>query len=225
MPGWEFWIDVGGTFTDCLARHGDSNLLTCKVLSSGATKGRVARYPTPMEVADVTRGGDPPGFWVGYTLRLLSATGEILAERRIVDSQPASPTDPHGSLLLDTPLPEALPSGLAYELDGGEPAPILAIRTILKLPLAATFLLDTFHAAGFGGSGKTGDWAKFARYRETYPQHTWILAGGLSPDNVAEAVAQSGAFFVDVNSGVETSPGVKDHAKLRALGEALAKRE
>ena len=93
------------------------------------------------------------------------------------------------------------------------------------LPLAATFLLDTFHAGGFGGSGKTGDWAKFARHKESYPQHTWILAGGLSPDNVTDAVAKSGTFFVDVNSGVETSPGVKDHAKLRALGEALAKRE
>ncbi len=138
MPGWEFWIDVGGTFTDCLARHGDSNLLTCKVLSSGVTKGRAARYPTPIEVADVTRGSDPPGFWVGYTLRLLSATGETLAERRVVDSQPASATDPDGRLRLDTPLPEALPPGLAYELDGSEPAPILAIRTILKQPLAAT---------------------------------------------------------------------------------------
>lgn len=93
------------------------------------------------------------------------------------------------------------------------------------LPLAATFLLDTFHAEGFGGSGKTGDWKKFARHRETYPQHTWILAGGLSPDNAADAVARSGAHFIDVNSGVESSPGVKDHAKLRALGEALAKQE
>ena len=90
------------------------------------------------------------------------------------------------------------------------------------LPLAGTFLLDTFHAEGFGGSGKTGDWAKFERHQKANPQHTWILAGGLSPDNVADAVARSGTFFVDVNSGVESSPGVKDHAKLRALATALA---
>lgn len=93
------------------------------------------------------------------------------------------------------------------------------------LPLAGTFLLDTFHAGGFGGSGKTGDWAKFARHREAYPQHTWILAGGLSPDNVADAVAQSGTFFVDVNSGVETSPGVKDPRKLKCLRESLERSE
>jgi phosphoribosylanthranilate isomerase len=89
------------------------------------------------------------------------------------------------------------------------------------LPLAATFLMDTFHAEGFGGSGKTGDWAKFARHRQANPQHTWILAGGLNPENIAEAVARSGAHFVDVNSGVESSPGVKDHAKLRRLAETL----
>ena len=90
------------------------------------------------------------------------------------------------------------------------------------LPLAVTFLLDTFHAGGFGGSGKTGDWAKFARHQQANPQHTWILAGGLNPENVADAIAQSGAVFVDVNSGVESLPGVKDHAKLKRLGEVLA---
>ena len=83
------------------------------------------------------------------------------------------------------------------------------------LPLADTFLIDTFHAGGFGGSGKTGDWSKFARMQAAHPKKTWILAGGLNPENIAEALAQSGAKFVDVNSGVEVAPGVKDHAKLR----------
>lgn len=90
------------------------------------------------------------------------------------------------------------------------------------LPLAGTFLLDTFHAAGFGGSGKTGDWDKFARHQQASPQHAWILAGGLSPENIADAVTRSGTRFVDVNSGVESSPGVKDHEKLRRLALALA---
>jgi phosphoribosylanthranilate isomerase len=89
------------------------------------------------------------------------------------------------------------------------------------LPLAGGFLIDTFHAGGFGGSGKTGDWTKFARYQQTHSHQTWILAGGLSPDNIAEAIAQSRAQFVDVNSGVEISPGVKDHEKLARLAEAL----
>ena len=89
------------------------------------------------------------------------------------------------------------------------------------LESAETVLMDTFHRSGFGGSGLTGDWGKFARYRERYPRHTWILAGGLNPTNIAEALASSGANFVDVNSGVEVAPGIKDHAKLRAFIVAL----
>lgn len=83
------------------------------------------------------------------------------------------------------------------------------------LPLARYLLLDTFHAEGFGGSGKTGDWGKFSRHQSTHPDKTWILAGGLNPENIAEALRASGARFVDVNSGVESAPGVKDHAKLK----------
>lgn len=89
------------------------------------------------------------------------------------------------------------------------------------LPLADTFLLDTFHADKFGGTGETGDWAKFKRHREAHPAKTWILSGGLKPANLAEAVASTGAKFLDVNSGVELSPGVKDPAKLKALVLAL----
>lgn len=83
------------------------------------------------------------------------------------------------------------------------------------LPLAGYFMLDTFHPDKFGGTGETGDWAKFARHRLAHPKHRWILAGGLSPENVTEAVRASGTNFVDVNSGVESAPGVKDEAKLK----------
>lgn len=93
------------------------------------------------------------------------------------------------------------------------------------LPLADTFLLDTFHAEKFGGTGETGDWAKFQRHQAAYPGKTWILSGGLTPANIAEAIRASGAKFVDVNSGVESAPGVKDHMKLQALAAALGQGE
>jgi len=89
------------------------------------------------------------------------------------------------------------------------------------LPLARTFLLDTYESDRFGGTGKTGDWAQFGRVQSAHPDKTWILSGGLNPDNIAEAVRQSGACFVDVNSGVESSPGVKDPARLAAFVSAL----
>jgi len=83
------------------------------------------------------------------------------------------------------------------------------------LALADTFLLDTFASGVFGGTGRTSDWPKFARHREAYPNKTWILAGGLNPENIAEALQATGARWVDVNSGIEAAPGVKDHAKLK----------
>lgn len=88
------------------------------------------------------------------------------------------------------------------------------------LPLASTFLIDTFHA-GFGGSGRTGDWGKFARLQAAHPKHGWILAGGLNPENIAEALTKSGARFVDVNSGVEAAPGIKDLDRLRRFVVAI----
>ena len=98
---------------------------------------------------------------------------------------------------------------LAPKLPPGEDVPAA------WLPLAKHFLLDTFHAQTFGGTGQTGDWPKFARHRRNHPDKTWILAGGLNPANVGAALRESGATFLDVNSGVETAPGVKDHNLLK----------
>lgn len=89
------------------------------------------------------------------------------------------------------------------------------------LPLADTFLLDTFHADKFGGTGETGDWDKFKQHQAKHGPKTWILSGGLNPANVAAAVAATGARFLDVNSGVEQAPGVKSPDKLKALVLAL----
>ena len=89
------------------------------------------------------------------------------------------------------------------------------------LPLADTFLLDTFRADKFGGTGETGDWAKFKRHRDAHASKNWVLSGGLNAENIAAAVTATGAKFIDVNSGVEQSPGIKSPAKLQALVLAL----
>ena len=70
-----------------------------------------------------------------------------------------------------------------------------------------------------GGNGLTFDWRLIAGRRWPVP---WMLAGGLTPENVAEAVALTGAQQVDVSSGVERGPGVKDPALIRAFTAALA---
>jgi phosphoribosylanthranilate isomerase len=86
---------------------------------------------------------------------------------------------------------------------------------------AVTVLIDTYSEEKAGGTGATGDWGGFAQLQNAYPETTFILAGGLTPHNVAAALKESEARFVDVNSGVESAPGVKDLAKLAAFFKAL----
>lgn len=89
------------------------------------------------------------------------------------------------------------------------------------LKLAQCILLDTFDETLFGGTGRTGDWPKFRLHRQEHPDKTWILSGGLTPENVGAAIAGTGARFVDVSSGVESSPGVKDHGRLAEFFSAV----
>lgn len=70
------------------------------------------------------------------------------------------------------------------------------------------------HAELPGGNGLAFDWRLIAGRRWPVP---WMLAGGLTPDNVAEALAMTGARQVDVSTGVESEPGVKDAALIRAF--------
>ncbi len=65
-----------------------------------------------------------------------------------------------------------------------------------------------------GGNGRPFDWSLTRGFRAPIP---WLLSGGLDPDNVATAIALSGARGVDVSSGVENAPGVKDPARIRAF--------
>ncbi|MEN8663009.1 MAG: phosphoribosylanthranilate isomerase [Lentimonas sp.] len=89
------------------------------------------------------------------------------------------------------------------------------------LPYADTYLVDTYSSGQVGGTGQTGDWGSFAKWKTSYTSKQWILAGGLNPGNICEAISHTGADHVDVNSGVETEPGKKDPEKLRALFREL----
>jgi phosphoribosylanthranilate isomerase len=82
-------------------------------------------------------------------------------------------------------------------------------------------LLDTYHPQAHGGTGQTGDWTSFKALRIRFPHVNFILAGGLNPENIGAALATTGARWVDVNSGIESAPGVKDHSKLQAFVSAL----
>jgi phosphoribosylanthranilate isomerase len=79
-------------------------------------------------------------------------------------------------------------------------------------------LLDTAKRGAFGGTGETWDWALAARRKRKAPV---ILSGGLTPENVAAGIAAVDPFAVDVASGVEASPGIKDPDKLAAFMAAV----
>jgi len=86
----------------------------------------------------------------------------------------------------------------------------------------AAVLLDAYVEGRSGGTGATFDWAlaveaQAALAVEATPYRPMILAGGLTPDNVGDAIRLVQPYGVDVSSGVESSPGVKDHAKVRAF--------
>ena len=85
-------------------------------------------------------------------------------------------------------------------------------------PAGVTILLDAHDPVRRGGTGRAVDWeaaAVIAAERRT------ILAGGLTPDNIGEAIERVRPFGIDVSSGVEQSPGVKDRGRIRALFRAL----
>jgi phosphoribosylanthranilate isomerase len=79
-------------------------------------------------------------------------------------------------------------------------------------------LLDVHDPQRRGGTGRTVDWAAAAAIAG---RRRVILAGGLGPGNVADAIARVRPFGVDVSSGVESAPGRKDHGRIRALFEAM----
>ena len=84
-------------------------------------------------------------------------------------------------------------------------------------PVADQLLVDAKPPKGAdrpGGNAVTFDWSLIAGRRWSVP---WMLAGGLTPDNVAAAIAATGARQVDVASGVESAPGIKDAALVRAF--------
>lgn len=83
---------------------------------------------------------------------------------------------------------------------------------------AAAILFDTFVAGKAGGTSQTFDWQAVSEVSGRVPS---FVAGGLNPDNVRECILATTPFAVDVASGVETSPGKKDHQKLFAFCAAV----
>lgn len=130
MRKWQFAIDVGGTFTDCVARDPNGGIYIHKTLSSGKVKGRIDQQIDASTIIDVSRIGDPADFWVGARVRLSELDQPEQWSATIAEFESDT-----GKLIFDAPLPTTASVLQSYEIDAGEEAPVLCIRYLLELPL------------------------------------------------------------------------------------------
>jgi len=100
--------------------------------------------------------------------------------------------------------------------------PEFPLATLDEYPGAFAFLFDAAHTGQYGGTGRTTDWDVA---RRAALSHRIILAGGLKIENVAAAVRIVRPYGIDVASGVESSPGKKDHERLREFIQEVRRAE
>jgi len=184
-------------------------------------------------LAAVRLGADALGFnfWPGSRRHVSPAAARAIIARLppFVTSVGVFVNQPEGEMRAT-----AAESGIqVFQLHGDEPPelcsrlplpvvkaiPVDQVRTLSKLLSyeVSAFLLDT-PSRGYGGSGEPFDWSLAEGVSEVAPV---ILAGGLTPENVAEAVRAVRPWAVDVASGVESSPGVKDADRMSRFIEAV----
>jgi phosphoribosylanthranilate isomerase len=100
--------------------------------------------------------------------------------------------------------------------------PEFPLTTLDEYSRAFAFLFDAAHTGQYGGTGRTTDWDVA---RRAAASHRIILAGGLKVENVAAAVRIVRPYGIDVASGVESSPGKKDHGRLREFIQEVRRAE
>jgi phosphoribosylanthranilate isomerase len=99
---------------------------------------------------------------------------------------------------------------------------MLPSGTAALIETADGLLLDAYAPNALGGTGVSFDWAAIApELQMIRGERPIILAGGLRPENVGEAISALSPDVVDVSSGVERAPGIKDHEKMRAFRDAV----
>lgn len=108
-----------------------------------------------------------------------------------------------------------LPYLKAVAMGGGEAEPVGA--RFQRHPHASGFLLDSHARGGSGGTGRTFDWSRIPATVD----RPFLLAGGIGPDNVFDAIRAVHPWGIDVSSGIESAPGEKDATKMRRFVEEV----
>ena len=182
-------------------------------VAAGASAIGFVFWPDSPRVVDpyrarAIRAALPPfvtavGVFVNQPLDYVSGVASLV---RLGAVQLHGDETPRYASQLSTPIVKALPLNTLGE------------RDLAAWPDETIVLLDVHDPVKRGGTGRTIDWDAAAAISA---RRRIVLAGGLTPDNVADAVGRVRPFGIDVSSGVEVSPGIKDHRRVRALFEAL----
>jgi len=197
-----------------ITRHEDAKL----AVELGAHALGLNFYPqsprslTPFQAAELIRRMPPFVVWVGVFVNWDGVAIVALAKAlRLAVAQL------HGeeSAQVVERVSRHLPVIKALRLSPGTEAADFA-----RYRSASSFLLDTAVSGHYGGTGRTGNWHLA---RPAAQSHRIILAGGLTPECVGEAIRIVRPFAVDVASGVESRPGKKDPGKLRAFFDEVAR--
>lgn len=175
------------------------------------------RYVNPAQIANILKALADEG-WQGGSVGVFAnaPTETILA---VVQQTGLNTVQLHGAETLEQcrTLRQALPHHRLIKA--------IRVRATADLNQALTYaatvnalLLDAYHPDQLGGTGLTLDWQALKTFSPPCP---WFLAGGLRPDNVGQALASLTPQGIDLSSGVEVSPGVKDLALVQQLFEQL----
>jgi phosphoribosylanthranilate isomerase len=143
----------------------------------------------------------PVGVFVNQSIEHVTGVAHLV---RLGAVQLHGDEDPSYAAGVPCPVIKAVPVGAAPG----------AAHRLEQWPDRVTLLVDAHDPVRRGGTGRIVDWSAAAAIAR---QRRCLLAGGLTPENVAEAIAAVRPFGIDVSSGVESSPGVKDHTRLEAL--------
>jgi phosphoribosylanthranilate isomerase len=172
--------------------------------------GRSPRYVPEEKVAAILR--DLPPFVDPVALFVNELFDHMLAQVKRLPS--LHTIQYHGDLLAACPAEpyRFIPAFAVRDAQSLERMKVYLERCRHEGQLPAAVLVDAHVPGQFGGTGQTAPWELLANFRPGVPV---ILAGGLTPNNVAEAVRIVRPYAVDVASGVEISPGQKDPEKIR----------
>lgn len=193
-----------------IARHGATHLGFICVPQS-------PRYLSPAALADITQALDAAG--VAVKTVAVFADASLPEMCAIARQAKLSHIQLHGQETLEQC------QQLLAELPGIFLIKAIRVRTGEDLARAETYapyvdalLLDAYHPQQLGGTGLTLDWDALVSFRPACP---WMLAGGLTPGNIATALSTLNPDGIDLSSGLEVSPGVKDLSLVRDLFEQL----